>query len=423
MSSVSQLHRAAGLFVFPTAKAQFAKEVKQSQVLGSLWRKDQKDEAAHAINAESTLPLDLKPKIEIYEEIRQENADSSTVALKLKQSYGYGKALMHFYKTGVSNVWRNRKEVKELRKYQFKLSDNVNSKGKDVDIRIPGFSKLTSDMAQALYISQIETKTEKDKNSGHIIKKSGSVSKKLIDTGLFNMSRSQFQLIRRTNSDLSKIPWFLVVLLIFMESTPLVCYAFPQLTPSTCVLPSILPRLWSPGSVDKLHKLTSKALESKDIADLALRNAYNLPIEEVRLLSTSLRLTSKFIPAYLYGESLLRRRLQEYYNYLKVDNYYLSGLNGENSGNVWNLSKQELLLACLERNLIRDLKKDVQSYQEIKDEAERSSKEAEFYTKLRLRLFQFIVDFEKYNIGYLGLGHLLKDAEAPDTILEWRSKN
>ncbi|KAG2736741.1 hypothetical protein G9P44_000831 [Scheffersomyces stipitis] len=404
----------SAFYAFPASKAQFlTRDIKQSQIVSALWTRFKEE----SVCADNTLPAELKPKVEIYQEVKEIHKEDSSFVLKLKQNFQYGKAVMNFYKVGVVNVWNNRKVSNRLKKKHYKLGGIVDRKGRESEIRIPNVTKLTADMAQALYISQMETKTENDKNVGNVIK--GDFASKVIDTDLFSMTRKEFQTIRRTTEDAPKIPLFAVILLIFMESTPLVCYAFPQITPSTCVLPSILPRLWSSSANDKLHEINSKLFKTTGLPDLALRNAYNLPIEEGRLMARTLRLTSKFVPLSLYPESLVRRRLQEHYNYLKVDNYYLSGLNGAKSGNLWNLSNQELILACLERNLIRDIKGDVKTFHDIKDPQVRKESEMRFFRKLRLRLFQFIVDFDNYNIGYLGLTHLLEDTRAPQKILEW----
>jgi hypothetical protein len=202
-----------------------------------------------------------------------------------------------------------------------------------------------------------------------------------------------------------------------MECTPLICYAIPEITPLTCILPSILPRVWNPTATKQLMDVRKNRYQ--DLADLAVKNAYNLPLDEVRLLCKALRLTSKYIPAGIYPESTIRRRLQDYYNYIKVDNFYLSGMNG--TGNIWNLSDAELLLAGLERNLILDIKHDTKVFDAFKDEATKNVETQKYFNNLRLDLLRFIVDFENSNIGYLGVNHLGIGEIQSKQVLEWKN--
>ena len=186
--------------------------------------------------------------------------------------------------------------------------------------------------------------------------------------------------------------------MIFVEMTPILCYAFPEITPLTCVLPSILPRLWDSKSAAKVRQLRSD--ESK-VEDWALETAYNIPYESLVPLTGQLGLRSKYLPSAFYPESYLRNKLHRYYNYLVVDNYYLSGLNG--NGNVWDLTDEELVQASLERCLISD----VGAFVKIPPEA----KAAEL-KKLRLKLLRAIIDMDNFSVGYLTVGHLLGEIES-----------
>ena len=181
---------------------------------------------------------------------------------------------------------------------------------------------------------------------------------------IFNLTREQFQLYKRTPNDYYKIPLFALVCLIFEELTPVLCYMIPEITPSTCILPNILPRVWNPNAIGKMKSLNQN-LDENSMIDLSLKTSYNLDIEHVRLLSQSLRLVSRYIPPQFYPDGYLRDKLQDYYNYIVIDNFYLSGLNGD--GNMWNLNDQELVLACLERNLIQNIVYDTKLFNQISD--------------------------------------------------------
>lgn len=389
-------------FVFPPSKTKLGQEIQKSSLLTSLWS----NSPDASVNSPHTLPLDIKPKSEIYKEVEDENVNASPISIKMKQSLAYGKSIMNFYKIGVKNVWNNKLEVNRLSKH-YKL-DKVNNRGNEIAITIPSFSTLTTDMAQKLYIRDMEKRSEK---SDEVIKHE--------DGGkgpVFNLSRSEYQLLKRTPADFYKIPLFGVIFLIFWECTPLICYAIPEITPLTCILPSILPRVWSPSATKQLKEVRLKRYT--ELTDLAVKNAYNLPLDEARLLAKALKLTSKYVPTGLYPESVVRRRLQEYYNYLKVDNFYLSGMNG--SGNIWDLSDAELLLAALERNLIFDIKHDTTVFNEFKDETTKNVESRKYFDKLRLELLRFIVDFETSNIGYLGVKHL-DIGDIPHEATGWKN--
>lgn len=391
-------------FTFPSTRTKLEHELQKSAILSSLWSTPT---GTNHINSPHTLPQEIKPKSEIYKEVEAENAAAPQIQIKFKQSFAYGKSIMNFYKIGVQNVWNNKLEVNKLKKH-YKLG-KINNKGKEVDIIIPSFNTLTTEMAQTLYIRDMEKRSNK---SDEVIK-----HENVENAPLFNLTRSQYQLLKRTPSDFYKIPLFGVIFMIFMECTPLICYAIPEITPLTCILPSILPRVWNPTATKQLMDVRKNRYQ--DLADLAVKNAYNLPLDEVRLLCKALRLTSKYIPAGIYPESTIRRRLQDYYNYIKVDNFYLSGMNG--TGNIWNLSDAELLLAGLERNLILDIKHDTKVFDAFKDEATKNVETQKYFNNLRLDLLRFIVDFENSNIGYLGVNHLGIGEIQSKQVLEWKN--
>lgn len=367
----------------------------RTNLVKSIWHgSTEKDDVA--VNALSTLPIQMKSKAELYEQVRVENPQKSGWGLKLSQTTAYGKAVFRFYKEGVRNVWNNKREMNQLMKSEFKIQNQVDNKGQSVNLKVPSFSKLVFELTQALYMNKIENEQIRLATKGDVVK--NDKVDVVYDEQLFNISRSQFQLINRTLKDFIKLPAFAVIFMIFVEMTPILCYAFPEITPLTCVLPSILPRLWDSKSAAKVRQLRSD--ESK-VEDWALETAYNIPYESLLPLTGQLGLRSKYLPSAFYPESYLRNKLHRYYNYLVVDNYYLSGLNG--NGNVWDLTDEELVQASLERCLISD----VGAFVKIPPEA----KAAEL-KKLRLKLLRAIIDMDNFSVGYLTVGHLLGEIES-----------
>lgn len=414
-----------GLWTLPKTKEQLLKQTNSSQLINSLWKyhKGNSSTSKDTLNAPTTLPPPIKPKNEIYRDIQVANTNKSGLGLKAKQLFGYGKALVTFYKLGVKNVWNNHKQYQQLKNNQYMINNQVDSKGNQVAFKVSS-RKLTHEMAQMIYMNGIENKQYNDNrdNDTGVTKHDDSNYNQELDQGIFKLTRCEYQLIRRTPKDFYKLPLFVVIFAIFMEFTPLLCYIFPEITPLTCVLPSISPRLWNPENHKILKQITQNQLQdtssSSSPESVAIKTAYNLSSPQVKYLCKSLALTSRYIPISIYPESLLRDRLQNHYNYLIVDNYYLSGLN--NNGNIWNLSYQELIVACLERNLIMDLTKEATHFDKVKDEAERRVLEQENMNRLRAKLFRFIVDMPQYNVGYLCLNELLSPIEYKH-LCEWHT--
>lgn len=389
------------LFVWGNLQKLFAAQSAKSQILTSLWKQSSGD----SVNSPGTLPMDIASKEEIYAEVAAKNGPSTF--LKVSQGVSYAKELIKFYKHGVSVVWQNNKKARHLRRQKYKTRE-MNHAGDTVDVILPSFPRLTKSMSQTLYMNFIENRTNNENTASEVVR-AGEVAR-TYDNDIFRISRAEYQLLRRTPRDFIKIPMFAVLSTIFMEMTPILCYAFPEVTPSTCVLPSILPRIWSDKAGQRLRTEISAHVQS--VEDYAAKTAYNMPLKHVQMLADVLKLKSKYIPLTMYPESVLRARLQDYYNYLMVDNYYLSGLNGD--GNVWDLDIQELVRACLERNLVEDIGGLVKTQSLGSREARLEQLEL-----LRLKLFELVVNFQRCNIGYLAIGHMLP---APDvqTIQGWR---
>lgn len=392
-------------YKLPAQKLVFLHDLKKSPRLASIWSYSD----STTINATKTLPITIQSKQEIYTQVVHDYPDKQGVSLKLKQAITYAKTIINFYKLGIKNVWQNQLSLREFKK-DFYI-DHVNLIGKEVKIKIPSFNKLVEVMSQRVYIEKVEIVTFNKNTKGDVKKTTDESS-----LPIFNMTREQFQIYKRTPPDFYKIPLFALICLVFEELTPVLCYLIPEITPSTCVLPNILPRIWNPKGINKLKELNQELSESQMI-DLSSKTSYNLDLEHARHLCQSLRLVSRIVPIQLYPETYLRDKLQQYYNYLIIDNYYLSGLNGD--GNLWNLNDQELIVACLERNLIQDIVNDTKKFNQISDPIQKEMFQDKYMNKLRVNLFQFLVDFSHFNIGYLSVHHVIPRKEEVD-IVSWR---
>lgn len=392
-------------YKLPAQKLGLLQELKSSPRLASIWSYTD----SKTINATRTLPINILSKQEIFTQVIHDYPDKQGLNLKFKQVLTYGKTIINFYKAGIKNVWQNQSDLSKFKKDFY--MQHVNQVGQQIKIKIPSFTKLIEVMSQRVYMEKVEIETF-NKNTKDDVKGISNES----NLPIFNITREQFQIYKRTPSDFYKIPLFALICLLFEELTPILCYLIPEITPSTCVLPNILPRVWNPKAINKLKQINQDLTEVQMI-DLSSKTSYNLDIEHVRLLCQSLRLVSRITPIQLYPETYLRDKLQQYYNYLIIDNYYLSGLNKD--GNLWNLNDQELIVACLERNLIQDIVQDTKQFNQISDPIQKQTFQDQYMNKLRVKLFQFLVDFPHFNIGYLSVHHVIPRKEEID-LVSWR---
>lgn len=388
-------------FAFGTLQAAFRSRLQSSPLLSALWRKF----PDAAINCPPTLPMNISSREQLYAEVKNEKPRLAP-ALHLAQTMAYAKQLLRFYRHGISAVWKNAQEARRLRRRQYKIGPWLDRTGNDGAISVPRFRVLSNAMAQALYMDGVLRQAP----AGDVIRHDANTDGQPEDRpGLFQMPRRDFQLLHRSPHDIAKLPLFAVLATVFGEMTPLLCWAVPEIMPLTCCLPLLLPRVWRTEPLSKLHALVKAEASPEDYAQ---KTAFNMPISHVRAMAATLRLKARYLPLWVYPEPVLRQRLHDHFNYLCVDNYYLSGLNGD--GNVWNLSTQELILACLERNLIPDVTELVR-IQSLAPLEERIAS----LDELRLKLVQFIANAASANVGYLGVATMMETPSAD--VAQWRS--
>lgn len=359
------------------SKSEFESSISSNGVLERLWRTratlpSSQAKADDVVNASSTLPIVLRTKEAVFHDVAKENASLEGVALKVKQFTTYFKSVIYFYRVGIQNVWRNRKESKLIKeRYNVEV---VTTGGKVIKRQI----RNGKDMVNALVSLENFERVEQE-------------ALKVVDPRIvLNITRKEFQTVLRTEKDFFKIPLFALILVIFAEMTPLLCFLVPEITPSTCVFPGLIKKMNKHAitAQETLSKLRKERYydEYYSKGETLFQSVEKLPDDELRLLAQSLRLTSRYVPIGLYPASILQNRLMDKYNEIKVDNYFLVSSEGQN---MWSLNKNELTRACLDRGLI-DFTKD--------DLTHIGSHE------LRLRLFFFLGMFEnEKSIGNVGL--------------------
>ncbi|KAF5211012.1 hypothetical protein E0198_002302 [Clavispora lusitaniae] len=441
-------------FVFGTSREAFRSQLRTTPHLASLWQKG----PGGTLNCTRSMPMEIGSRQEIFAAAAQ---NPGRAPVRVAQTVAYAKALARFYRYGLGAAWRNIKTARALRR-QYVLSPWVDRAGDAGAISLPRFRVLARAMAQAIYMDKMEgdkvrkiqrsektetekakTETEKAKTEAQPAKteaivttpesfstENSETAKGAEATGaeatadatevvktpsestlsgesvgesvLFSLARRDFQLLRRAPPDAAKLPLFALVATLLGELTPLICYAVPEIMPSTCCLPSLLPRVWRAAPLENVRTL----VRAQPPDAYAQKTAFALPPAHVRALCSALRLKARYIPSWMYPEKVLRQRLQDHYNYLCVDDFYLSGCNGD--GNVWSLTPQEVVLACLERNLGGDVRQLVSG-----TEPERRERLAQW----RLKLVQYLANAPAANVGYLGVAALMEAPRAE--IARW----
>lgn len=114
--------------------------------------------------------------------------------------YAKAKALVAVYKSGIVNVWRNRKDAAEIRK-RYQVSSGL-------------------DLAKSVM---------ERSNLYRIQKELNKVRAKPI-----KVTREELLIVLRTERDWPKLPGFALLFAVFFEMMPILLLAFPRLAPTTC---------------------------------------------------------------------------------------------------------------------------------------------------------------------------------------------
>ncbi|KAH3678394.1 hypothetical protein WICMUC_001411 [Wickerhamomyces mucosus] len=275
-----------------------------------------------SINCNESLPIILRNKAMVFKDVEIENPGNKGAGLIVKQYVEFAKSIIKFYRVGIQNVWRNYKSVKLLRE-KYYIND-IDSKGADIKRRFKNSKDIIMTLNNYLSLKKIEF--EVLQNAG-----------KIPNESIINISRYELSLLKRTELDYWKLPLFSLILLVCGELTPFVVYVFPNLSPSTCVSPSIL------KSINSKNNLTFKQLRKP-------LNIFELNKNELILYNKLYFLIPNFWT--FLPKSYYQNNLTDHLNYLKLDDYYLTKKYYNKINGLWLLSKNELIKSCLDRNLI-----------------------------------------------------------------------
>ncbi|CDK25681.1 unnamed protein product [Kuraishia capsulata CBS 1993] len=318
--------------------------------------------------------------------------------LTLTKHYRHAVSFFKFIKAGIKNVWNT---YLSLRAHVYKgyyVLDNSLTTGdmpsglaEDRKIAIGNNPKVITD-----HLSNYFHNVKAEVSSANV---QGSTIFSYSGEGVF--TRSMYQAVLRTRKDIIKLPMFAVLFGLIEEGLIPLCYAFPGIAPSSCVLPQLHGRFY--GDASKAQKELEALREAKygpDLSRVGSLTPFNMPVDELYLVVRSLRLCYS---TRIYSEGHLRELLANRWKQVKLDNLLIL-----RDGGIWRLSTLETLDACITRGLI-DLeqlvrwgkKDDINLYDSID------------CTELHTRLFHFINECEKpgRNAGMLGLSTMAKTAQ------------
>lgn len=356
---------------------EFLKEIKQSQILKSIfsnYKNLRKINELHDNEKTSSLKNFKKKK----------NLENGLEERKLYETIKFS---FQIFLNDLKKIYAAKKIKKK-----FYISNQIDSNKNFNNVKIINSKDLISHMNQMIIFSKIENKTMNNEFD-NTIKRMDKYIKKF-DINLFNFSRKDFISIKNYFSK------FFILSLIFSFLKSLhYGYVFSSKKRLINHLNRII------GEKSNYVKWNQKLIDyrlknyNNDYSTLALKNLYNLPKEELVLLTKILKLKTVF-----FFKRKIQSKLNDYHKYLNVDNYYLCGLNGFDADSFWSLNDIELFNLCLERNLIKEF--NPEEHLEFSNDFY-SFLSNEYRLRLRFELLIFLSSFSDYGIGYLGINHIL----------------
>lgn len=182
------------------------------------------------------------------------------------------------------------------------------------------------------------------------------------------LSRADLQLIRRTRSDINRVPLFALIWLVCGEFTPLVVTFFTGAVPRT---------IWIPKQVQKAREdVEKRRAKSEDtrIAPLAgpRSNIESVPEELQRKVLKSYAQSTGLYPEWwdrwiptVIPTSLIKRRVYKRLRELEIDDFAI-----KRDGGVGKMEGEEVRMACEERGFDilgkqeNNLRKDLEQWME-----------------------------------------------------------
>lgn len=145
---------------------------------------------------------------------------------------------------------------------------------------------------------------------------------KLLDSdpaAIHSLTRHQFQLLHRTKHDMRRLPWFVILLCITGEFTPILLPFMGSLIPRTCTLPQTTVALRKRNAALELRAGQLDRRVSRDSPLIGNFSSLHLDKSTLGLICRSRNVIGRFIPTSFYPSALLRHRLHLHEKYLRDD--------------------------------------------------------------------------------------------------------
>ncbi|KEZ40721.1 hypothetical protein SAPIO_CDS8662 [Scedosporium apiospermum] len=152
-------------------------------------------------------------------------------------------------------------------------------------------------------------------------------------------SRSDWILLWRVRHDMGRLPVFAVVVLLFEELTPLVAYAFEGIMPHTCRLPQHLEKSRKKAVARRKHAFEELGWKNPDGVSQA-------SVAQVHILRSLNLVSTLWDRVGLIPPGLWQLRGRSQVAFLEVDDALL-----RKAGKLSQLSAEELMRACSERGI------------------------------------------------------------------------
>lgn len=265
-------------------------------------------EAGDMVNSSESLPL-------------MQDLGSDSNSSRIKRLYSQAKLAVRTYKTGISNVWKNQRQVMALRRqYNFKT-----------------VAELEQKVLNEGWVQKLELGNE-------------IANGKMVPSTSSHMTRREYLLTYRTGKDFYKLPLFSVIFIICFEMTPFVLLLFPRIAPSTCTIQEAKVIRSRNQAIEQWKRqrqqefMNTIEIEKQKPDSLQLQTASVYKLHEKHLAQLFTILTPGVLPTGWYTTKYIQTRLAEYVVHIKCDDLLLSRFNGSQ-----NLDHRELIYACQER--------------------------------------------------------------------------
>ncbi|SCU82524.1 LADA_0C05996g1_1 [Lachancea dasiensis] len=272
---------------------------------------DSHEDLTSSLNSSRSLPMIQFPKNQVFQEVLH---DSSVGEWRkpMTKWLRLGKKVLKMYLNGIRDTW---KVYRDSRGVLTKFNAN---------------EPIVTHLYRDLEFQQIENRHR------------GEGPSKLAIT------RSEFQEVHRMK-EVWKLPTFFLLLLIFEEAVPIICYLLPSVVPWNCLTPGAFKKL-SQKRISSQNKLPyAKSFDTLP----KYASPYSIPLEDVKTLLRTFRVAHRW-KVELYHWSGNRTAPSEllalFHQYLVLDDWLLlQSIFDE--GEATLLCDKELVNAIVERQL------------------------------------------------------------------------